>query len=394
MTIENRKLNIALFSDAFLPYIDGVVMAVDNYAKHLDNIGKVYVICPRPTDKKYKYDRPYEIINCKAIRLPILRIDYPRPKRDKEFFKKLEELDLDIIHIHSPFAMGAIGVKLAKKKNIPVVATLHSQFKRDFKRFARLNFIVKILLKKIMATFNEACEVWTFNSGCKNTLYEYGYKGKCHLVSNGTDMEPIADIDEHVKKINEEYGLTEVKHVFIFVGRLYKAKNNGFSLKALRILKEKGFNDFKFVIVGEGEDLKNLKKLTRKYDIENNVVFTGIIKDRTKLAGLLKRADLFLFPSLYDMSSLVQIEAACYKTPVIFLEGANTATAVTHDVNGFISPNNVVKYADLIETAVKCEEKLKEIGNNAHRDLYITWRQLSNGIYNRYLEIVNSKIKS
>jgi len=389
---DNAKLNIGFFSDVFYPYVDGVVSVVNGLANYLDKIGKVYVFCPRPRDKKYKYNKHYEIINCKSIKIPILGMDYPRPKKDKAFLNKIANLDLDIIHIHSPFAMGAFGLELAKQKNIPIVATLHSQFKKDFKRFAKLNSIVKILMKKIMAIFNGADEVWTFNSGCKKTLYEYGFKGKCRLVSNATEMTPILNLEEKIKSVNEEYGLTNTEHIFIFVGRLYKAKNNGMTIKALSVLKQRGVTNFKFVIVGKGEDYRNLKKLVTKYELEKNVVFTGIIHDRIKLAALLERSDLFLFPSLYDMSSIVQIEAACYKTPVVFLKGANTASEITHEVNGFISNNNITDYVNTIKAAISDKEKLQKVGEQAHKDLYVTWSQLADKVYAEYLEIIKAKI--
>lgn len=392
---KDKKTNIGIFVDAFFPYIDGVVMVVENYAKNLDKLGKVYVICPQPKDKTYKYEKPYEVITCKSVRIPILKLDYPRPGKDKEFRKKLDEMNLDIIHIHTPFAMGKFALKLAKEKKIPAVATLHSQYKKDFKRFAKLGFIVRTLMKMIMKVFNGAAEVWTFNKGCRNTLYEYGYKGECHLVSNGTEMIPLPNISEHVEAVNKEYGLTDVEHVFIFVGRLYRQKNNTLNLKALSILKKKGLSNFKFVIVGEGEDKKNLTNLTQKFGLEENVIFTGLVRDRNKVAALFARSDLFLFPSLYDMSSLVQIEAACYNTPVLFLEGANTASAVTNEVNGFTSPNNVEIYADKIEKIISDKKKLEAIGKNAHKDLYITWTQLAQNVYDRYNEIIEQhKAKS
>ena len=47
--------------------------------------------------------------------------------------------------------------------------------------------------------------------------------------------------------------------------------------------------------------------------------------DRELLSYYYNRADIMLFPSIYDSSSIVQIEAASQKTPAVFLK--NTATA-------------------------------------------------------------------
>ena len=58
----------------------------------------------------------------------------------------------------------------------------------------------------------------------------------------------------------------------------------------------------------------------------------GKVTDRTLLSYYYARADLFLFPSLYDASSIVQIEAASQKTPTVFLEGAVTANTVENNI--------------------------------------------------------------
>jgi len=388
---ERKKINIGLFVDCFFPYIDGVVNVVDNYAKNMDNIGKVYVFCPEPKTKNYNYNKPYEIVNCKALRIPVVKLNYPRPARDKAFLKRLDGICLDIIHIHTPFAMGKLGLKIAKERKIVSVATLHSQYKRDFKRFGKADFVVNRLLKTIMAVYNGADEVFALNEACKRTLYEYGYKGPCRVFQNGTDMTPIPDIDGRIQAINKEYGLAEVKNVFVFVGRLYKQKNNAFSLKALSILARRGFNDFKFIIVGEGEDGRRLKRLVKKLGLSDKVIFTGLVKDREKIGAFFARSDLFLFPSVYDSMSLVQIEAACYETPAVFLENANTASTVTHGINGYISPADAGAFADMIENAVSDKAALKTVGQNAKRDLYTTWAPLTSRVYDRYLELIQAK---
>ena len=75
---------------------------------------------------------------------------------------------------------------------------------------------------------------------------------------------------------------------------------------------------------------------------------TGRIIDRTLLKQIYYRADLFLFPSKFDASSLVQIEAASQMTPGLFLENSVTSDTVTNNVNGFTAPDDVSKYTDRI----------------------------------------------
>ena len=95
-------------------------------------------------------------------------------------------------------------------------------------------------------------------------------------------------------------------------------------------------------------------------------------------------ADLFLFPSLYDVSSIVQIEAACFKTPAVFLKGSVTSCTVTDNVNGFVAENSLEGFVDKVYDIVNEEGLIKRIGEQAHRDLYITWDQVIEKAKERY----------
>ena len=97
---------------------------------------------------------------------------------------------------------------------------------------------------------------------------------------------------------------------------------------------------------------------------------------------------MFLFPSLYDSSSIVQIEAASQKTPVVFIEGAATAATVTNNVNGFISKNDVKKYANLLIKIMENDKLRKKVSNNAYRDLYKNWDDKIKEVYARYQELL------
>ena len=76
----------------------------------------------------------------------------PIPKLDRKFMKELKNTKLDIVHIHSPFSLGKMGINYAKKNNIPVIGTMHSQFKQDFLRAVKFewfaNFLTKIIIKQ------------------------------------------------------------------------------------------------------------------------------------------------------------------------------------------------------------------------------------------------------
>ena len=109
-------MRIGLFIDTYYPMIDGVINVVDNYAKHLLKYGEVIVFCPLVDNTEIK-DKPYKVVQCKSF--SVVGIDYslPTPQIDNAFKKALKNSNLDVVHIHSPFTVGAAGVAYAKKRN-------------------------------------------------------------------------------------------------------------------------------------------------------------------------------------------------------------------------------------------------------------------------------------
>ena len=389
-----KKLTIGLFVDTFFPMTDGVIMVVDNYAKRLAKDNNVIVFAPRYVGKDFDDSIfNYKVVRCRSMKVPFIDYSLPMPKMDSHFQDKLKEYNLDIVHIHSPFTVGEAGIKYAKKNNIPVIATMHSQFKRDFMRAVHNDTLSNTLLKKLIRVYNKCDECWAVNSEVARIFHEdYHYKKMPRVMNNATEMKPI----DHIKAkevIDKKHKLTNEK-VFIFVGRINALKNVFFIVDALKLVHERK-PDFKFKMffIGCGQDEETLKKLIKKYHLEKYIIMCGKIEDRELLAYYYSRSDLFLFPSLYDASSIVQIEAASQKLPVLFIEGAATTATVTNNVNGFIVPNDLSEYANAIIKISEDDKFRKMVSENAFRDLYKNWDNTIKDVEKEYLRIINDKKK-
>ena len=394
--MKNKRLNIGLFVDVFFPMTDGVVMVVDNYAKRLAEFCNVIVFAPRYIGDNYDDSRfNYKVVRCRSLKVPFIDYSLPIPKMDLDFQDALNNYDLDIIHIHSPFTIGEAGIKYAKNHNIPVVGTMHSQYKQDFMRAVHNDTLAQTLTKTLIHTYNKCDECWAVNSEVARIFYEeYGYKELPKIMNNATEMLPLENKEEACNLVNKKYNLNDEK-VFIFVGRINALKNIFFIADALKIVHEKRPDiNFKMLFVGTGQDEEELKERIKKNGLEEQVIMCGKVTDRNLLASLYVRSDLFLFPSLYDASSIVQIEAASQHTPCLFLEGAATTATVTNSVNGFISLNDDEFYANYIIKIMDNPEVLKKVSDNAFRDLYKNWDDNIKEVYDRYLCLIEEKNKT
>ncbi len=385
-------MKIGFFVDVFYPMIDGVIKVVDNYARLLTEKGvEVTVFCPNGTAAHDDSVYPYKVVRCDSLYIDKYDYVIPTPTLDASFVSELKKSELDVVHIHSPFTVGTIGKQYAKKKNVPMVATIHSQYKMDFERNLRLKTSVDIAMRAIMQVFNSCNECYTVNEEIRR-LYidEYKLTAPCFIRPNATAHTPIEDKKSAYKLVNDTFSLSEDDLVFLFVGRINLLKNLDFLIRSLKILKDEGVA-FKMLFVGNGQDEEQLKSLAEELGLSNEIIFCGKIESMETLEKIYARAKLFLFPSLYDTNSLVQIEAACQGTPTLFLKGAKTAGTVTENVNGFFSENSEEAYADKIIEILSDEELYERVSENAKTDLYKTWREVADMIYDDYKRLISEK---
>ena len=378
-------LRVGIFIDTYFPMIDGVTNVVHNYAKRMnDDEFEVTVFCPI-ADKKYKDDFSYRVVRCKSMKICFLDYTMPLPKLDRKFKEILNGSELDIVHIHSPFGVGKMGVKYAQKHNIPVIATLHTQFEQDFYHETHSKLASKWLLKLIMRVFNQCDKCYAVNERVAEIYCGYGAKQVPGVLYNSTDLLPVADGEKADTLVNETYCLKADQPVFLFVGRLTALKNIDLIVDALARLKD---IDFKMFFVGSGQDEDRLKHRIEKDGLNDKVIMIGKIADRAMLQALYHRAQLFLFPSLYDASSLVQIEAASQKTPTLFAEGAATSCMITDGVNGYTAPPEPEQYAAKIKEILSDKQAYDRVCEGAHRDLYSTWDDAVKTIKEIYRNII------
>jgi glycosyltransferase involved in cell wall biosynthesis len=153
-------------------------------------------------------------------------------------------------------------------------------------------------------------------------------KKKLMLIENGVDVSEIDEVDKvdgHIQKWKEQGFF-----IIGYIGQLISRKNISTLLKALG-----NNNSFKWrlILVGEGEQRKNLEQLAVDLKIDTNVHFLGYRKDRI---SLLKGFDVFVLPSFLEGIPRCLMEAMAANIPVIASNIAGCRDLITTGKNGIL----------------------------------------------------------
>lgn len=385
------KLNVCLMNDSFPPLIDGVANAVVNYASVISSIGSATVVTPEHPDAKDEFGFPVVRYTSMPIteKMCGYRAGYPFSSSKLE---ALSNSGFDIIHSHCPFASTVMARTLREKTNIPIVLTYHTKFDIDIRRALPNKLLADSAIKLIVGNIEACDEVWTVSRGAGENLRSLGYEGEYYVMENGVDFPCGRAGKKPVEELRARYGLSDEVPVFMFVGRLLWYKGIRLILDALKMLSDKGI-DYRMLIVGDGADRAEMEQYVDELDIRDRVIFTGAVFDREELRVYYTAGDLFLFPSLYDTNGIVVREAAACGVGSLLIEGSCAAEGITHGRTGILTKDEPAAIAVELEFAASHLAEIRQIGQNAMDEVYISWETAVKRAYERY-QVVIDRAKS
>ena len=117
-------MKIGIFTDSYKPYTSGVVTSINTFKHELEKLGhQVYIFAPNYPNYVETDDQVYRYYSVPAPTNPDFALAIPVFPGMKYLLRKL---DLDLIHVHSPFTMGRVGLHYARLFKLPIVFTYHT----------------------------------------------------------------------------------------------------------------------------------------------------------------------------------------------------------------------------------------------------------------------------
>lgn len=202
----------------------------------------------------------------------------------------------DIIHVHH--LAGAFIVPILRLKYKRVIVTSHGMpDKRD--KWSKISWIYYPLMRYLFARFSK---IITTVSDLDSIYYKKYTQKDIIFIPNGIDEIPI--------KLTE---IESTSDIFFAAGRIMASKGCHILLNSL--IKNK-FNG-KLLIAGDINQIELYKKKILDLSNSLNTTFLGLIKDKSQLLGYIKQSKLFIFPSSVEAMSMMLLEVALTKTPII-----------------------------------------------------------------------------
>lgn len=229
-------------------------------------------------------------------------------------------------------------------KRTPLVVTWQEVWDNYwYKYMGRVKGFIARRIEKLAIVL--AKDIIVYSQTVKNDLLRCGASAKkIHLISQGIDLRKIKVVVASPERSE-----------LLFAGRLIREKNVDILIKAVSLLK-RVFGVIKCIIIGDGPEKERLIKLTRDLNLEDNVVFKGLM-EYEELVSYMKASRVFVFPSIREGFGIVVMEAMACGLPVITVNHPMNAAGdfVKDGENGFICD------LDEKDIAHKVSELLRDI---------------------------------
>lgn len=309
-------MRVAIVTESFLPQVNGVTNSVLRVVEHLRLRGHdAMVVAPGPGPGRYRHA---EVRRVRAVDLPVissLPIGVPSPK----VHAALAEFEPDVVHLASPFVLGAVGLRSARRLGVPTVAV----YQTDVAGFAAaygLRHGERAAWRWIRRLHSAADRTLAPSHASVRALTDHGVP-RVHRWGRGVDTGLFAPhrADLRLKSMLAPHGELLVG----YVGRLAPEKH------VHRLATLGGLPGVRVVVVGEGPAEQHLRRLLP------DAAFLGF-RTGTELATAYASLDVFVHPGPHETFCQAAQEALASGLPVLAPDAGGPRDLVTHDRTGYL----------------------------------------------------------
>jgi glycosyltransferase involved in cell wall biosynthesis len=368
---------------------------MEDARRELEDLGhEVYVFAPKP-DRRYCEQAP------RVTRFPAVKGLFFDDYRCSVFYpprtrRQVDKLELDLVHFHTPGQIGMFGAYYARRYDLPLVTTYHTDLyeyvthypgvlpgvvalsilapyvtgggageRRIARSCARQERSIDRWNQKVvergMTLIHNSCDL-VITPSAKMTAQLGGWNTTSRIATLPSGVDEIASSPEAVAAARREHGIAEDDQVVLFVGRIGSEKNLSLLIDAFT--RVAGGNErARLLLIGPGDEDGRFREQAAATACADRITFTGR-KPRAELGAFYELAEVFAFPSTADTQALVVNEAAWAATPIVMVD-RNISQIVEDGVSGLYAANSPEGLAEKISTLLDRPEYAKALGRAA-----------------------------
>ncbi|MFA5961132.1 MAG: glycosyltransferase [Parcubacteria group bacterium] len=351
-------MNIAIFTNNYLPNPYGVTVSVETFRAELEKRGHtVYIFAPKWKD--------YADKNPNVFRFPSIDIEFkfrfplPIPYSWK-IHRILKDLKIDIIHSQHPNLLGSAAMRWAKKKKIPLVFTWHTLYDQytNFIPLIPKKWAANYIIKKAVEYANHSDAVIAPTASIIPILKKWGVQKEIIPIATGIKAEEFDGADREV--VRKIYSIAPDETVLFLVSRLTEEKNIEFIFRSVRDVLAQN-KKVKFLVAGDGYLLPKLKKYCEENNLSASVIFAGLVS-HDELKNYYAAADIFVYGSKSETQGIIPLEAMHMYLPIVAVDSTGISSLALNKANGFLVREDEKEFSTAVLKLINDESLRKRFG--------------------------------
>jgi len=314
-------MRIALFTEIFVPKIDGITNRLRHTIVELTRQGhEVLVFGPSSAVAEYAGVRVVRVPGTAFPPYPGVQLAVPDPR----ILWELGRFDPHVVHVVGPACLGLWGTAAARALGLPIVSSYHTDFPRYAPQYG-LGWAEPAIWPLIRLVHNAAHRNLTPSHFTREELLDHGVEN-VGLWRGGVDNELFHPRRRCLKTRLELASGSPEGPLLLYAGRISPEKNLTLLAEVLERIPEAAL-----ALVGDGPARGELEQVFRG----RRVRFTGFLRGEA-LARAFASADCFVMPSRTETLGFVALEAMSSGVPVVAAEAGGLPDLVTHEENGML----------------------------------------------------------
>jgi len=316
-------MRVALFTETFLPKVDGIVTVLVLLMDHLIERGIEFAVVAPRIDARLKDYRGRPVIGVPGLPVPFypeLKVGPPTLRT----YREVKAFQPDIAHFIHPALVGAGGLMMAKRLRVPTLASFHLDL-ATLARYLGVGFLAPLLWWYMRMTFNAADYALAPSHRMRQDMLARGVR-EVGLWRRGVDATFFHPSHRSPAMRHRLSSGHPDDTILFYVGRLSSEKQIGLIRPALDAMP-----GARLAIVGNGPARDQLEATFAG----SPTTFMGYLSG-DDLAAAFASADIFVFPSAMETFGLVLIEAMAAGLPVVSSRVGGADDIVTPGESGYV----------------------------------------------------------